>query len=181
MSREPSIQTKLLASPPVFFGAWGMAIWSGYAWTQHPDAWPVAVGFGVLVAAVMKADEQVRAHAAWVREWNALAGIAPKRTNWPFLIGMVLGLVLLVLLADAYSQGGSQAALGVLLLFGAPIIALACVQSLWRWVRRGRAKRTARMQPVRVAVKRPLLPVPSLDAAYHSLPPYCQQLLRGQR
>lgn len=180
MSREPSLQTKLLASPPVFFGSWALALWMGYQWTQQNEAWPLLIPVGLLMAAVMKADEQVRAYKVWKREWDAMAGIAPRRTNWPHLVGMVLGLVLLAIMVDAYQHGGSQAAIGVLLLFGPPIFAIACLQPLWRWVRRGRAKRAARAQPVTVAIERPLLRVLSLNAAYASLPPYCQQLLAGQ-
>ena len=45
--REPAPQTRLLASPPVFYGTWATALWLGYQWTQHPAAWPLVGGAGV--------------------------------------------------------------------------------------------------------------------------------------
>ena len=177
--REPSIQTKLLASPPVFFGSWALAALSVYGWSQHPDSWPMPIWFGLLVTAVMKADEQVRAYKAWRREWDAMAGLPPPRRKWPQLVGALLALPLLSLLLDAHQHGGGQEVAGVLLLLIAPIVVIAGLVRLWRWVHR-RARRRARDQYARIACKRPLLPVPPLVAAYHALPPYCQQL-RVQR
>lgn len=181
--RPPSTQTTLLASGPVFFGSWGLAIWSGYQWTQHPDAWPVAIGFGVLIAAVMKADEQVKAYRAWLREWNALGGDVPHARGKPSLwtiLAMMVAVPLLSLLIYAGQHGGGQAVTGVLLIFGAPVLGIVALVKLWRAIRRRRAKRSARVQTAQIVIKGPIVLVPSLDAAFQALPGYCHELLGGQ-
>lgn len=178
--REPPAQTKLLASAPVFFGAWGMALWTAYQWTQHPAAWPLVLITGAGVAAVMKADAQVRAYRHWKAEWDAMAGAPPRRAPWLMLLGMALGVPFTVMLFGIGQQSGSQAVLGVLLLILGPLLLLGLLQRLWRALRRRSRTRSARAKPVAVCVRRPLLPVPSLRAAYQALPPYCHDLLRGQ-
>lgn len=182
--KAPASQTRILASAPVFFGSWGFGIWSLYQLSQHDGAWPIVVAAGLSVAAVMKADAEVKAHANWVRDWDAMAGAPPPhrsvRHTIEFIVGVLIALPLISLLLYAGQHGGSQAVTGVFLVLGGPILGLAGLVQLWRWVRRGRAKRTGWVQPVTIAIKHPLLPVPSLKGAYQTLPPYCQQLLRGQ-
>jgi hypothetical protein len=182
--RPPSAQTRLLASAPVFFGTWGIAAWSLYQVSQQDGAWPLLLLSGGAVAAVMKADAQVKSYKDWKRDWDHMGGgaaLLPRKVKLGQVLGLILALPLLSILLFAGQHGGAQAVLGVLLLFGAPVVAIAALVGLWRRVRRGRVKRAARVQPVSIAVRRPLLPVPSLSAAYQALPPYCQQLLKGQR
>ena len=182
--REPSAQSKLFASPPIFFGTWGCAAWSVCQLSQHPDAWPLAILFCGCLVPVMKADKQIKAYRDWKRDWDNVGGGTappPRKVKAVHVLGLILALPLLSILLFAGQHGGSQAVVGVFLILGAPIVAMAGLVRLWRMARRGGAKRAARVQPVRIAVRRPLRPVPSLSAAYQALPPYCQELLRGQR
>lgn len=175
--REPELRARFLASTPLFFGTWALALWMGYHWSQTPDAWPLLIPVGMLLAAVMKADEQVRVYKNWKREWDAMAGIAPPRSHWPHLVGMVLGLILLALLGGVAQQGGSQAVIGLLMLMAASLLLLAVLARLWRCFRHRRRVRAARVQPVAVCVTRPLKPVPSLRDAYRGLPDHCRTIM----
>lgn len=175
--KEPAAQTRLLASPPVFYGTWASTLWLGYQWTQHPDAWPLAVGAGFFLAAVMKADEQVRAWKAWKREWDAMAGTPPPPRRWPTYVGMALGVPFTALLFYAGQHGGASAIVGVILVIVGPLLGLGLMLKLIGWLL---GLRSAKVMPVTICVSRPLLPLPDMATAYEGLPPHCQQLLRGR-
>lgn len=176
--REPELRARFLASPPIFFGSWALALWMGYQWTQHHEAWPLLIPVGLLLAAVMKADEQMRAYKNFKREWDAMAGVPPPRKNWPHFLGIILGLILLAVLGGVAQEGGSQAVIGVLILLAAPLLFFAVLARLWRWFRHRRRAKSAQVEPVTVCVTRPLMPVPSLRDAYHGLPDHCHMLMR---
>jgi hypothetical protein len=156
-----------------------------YELSQNDDAWPLLLIAGGVIAAVMKADQQVRAYKVWKREWDAMSGAPASRARTGprpvlLILGILLALPLLSLLTYAGQHGGSQAATGIFLLFGVPVAVLAGLVQLWRRVRRGRAKRVAQVEPVTVSVTRPILPVPSLREATLGLPDHCRAIMAPQ-
>jgi hypothetical protein len=171
--REPSLRARVLASPPVFYPSWALALWLGYEWTQHGDAWPLIVGAAAWLLAVMKAEEQVRAYKAWKREWDAVAGVvSPKR--WPVILGAILGIPIFLFLAAIGQQSGTQAVIGVLMITVGALALLGLLAKLLGCVRR---RSLDRVEPVTVCVTRPLIPVPTLRDALHSLPEHCLRVL----
>jgi hypothetical protein len=135
-----------------------------------------AIIVGALLNRVMKAQEQERDYRAWKRAWNAMdpaarasrrAGLLMART----IIVIAVALYGLAHLADAEIQVAlAFIGAGLLLWFG---VALAR-----RLRRNGERRRTDETAPVRIGLRGPLLPVPSLPQAYAALPDHCQRLLR---
>ncbi|MBO9712635.1 hypothetical protein [Sphingomonas sp.] len=176
--REPDIRTRVLGSAPVFLGSWAMAIVAFILWMQRGDAWPLLIGFGLLVAAATKADRQMQAYWRWQVEWNQMAGTPPRRKRPLMWAGsIVLGLLLFSLLGHAAQHGGGQAVVGVLMLLAAPLLLFAGLAKLWAWARRRRRGGSARDGVVAVCIRRPLIPVPTLRDAYRGLPDHCRQVL----
>jgi len=171
----------VLASWPVFLGTWAGVCWLLYQWALDHGIWPLVVAAGLFLTAVMNADERVKAYRAWQREWEAMAGLPPPRRKWPQVVAALIAFPVLVLLVYADQHGGSYALLGVLLVLGGPVILLALLVWLCRWFWRLRGRRPGRTRPVIVAIKRPLVPVLSLGAAYLALPDYCQRILSRPR
>lgn len=177
--REPSLQARLLASPPVFYGSWGLAIWLLYQGSQDDSIWLVLIMTAIVMTPIMKADQQVKAFKSWQRQWNAMAGTPARRPmHWSTYIGMGLGVVLVALLCSAGQQGGTQAVVGVLLLLTAPLLGIALLVKLFRWLRHRQRVRDSQVRPVAVCVTRPLYPAISLRDAYHGLPDHCLRVLR---
>lgn len=171
--REPAIRTRILASPPIFYGSWGMALWLLYEWSQHGQAWPLVIGWGLFLAGVMKADEQCREYRLWRTEWDQMAGIVrPKR--WPVILGAIIGLPITIGLVAVGQQWGVRGILGVLLITLGPIALLGLLLKFWGAYRRLKG---GRVEPVRVCVRGPVIPVPTLRDAYLGLPDYCRKVL----
>lgn len=177
--REPPFQSKFLASPPIFLGLWGLTFWSVWQWTRHEDAWPIAVSFGLLAIAATNAEEQVRRYRNWKREWDAISGVPPRPRKWPVYLGMLLGVPVFAALV---SVGQREGALAVAVVVASPLALMAVIGLALIGIGKlmQRSTRARKVVPVRVAVRRALVRVPSLDAAYRNLPPYCQTLLKGQ-
>lgn len=173
--REPSTQTRILASPPVFFGSWAFVLWLTYIWWQGA---PIVLGLGIAIAflmRVMQADEQVRAWKAWKREWDAMSALPPRPRRWPTLVGMALGVPFTSLLFYAGQHGGAQAIIGVILVIVGPLLVIGLALKTLGWAMR---RRPAQTVTVTVCVRRPLLPVPSIESAYRGLPDHCRAIMR---
>jgi hypothetical protein len=175
--REPSTQTRLLASPPVFYGAWGLALWLGYQWTLDTGIWPLFLMLAFPMAGIMNAEREVKAYKRWKREWDAMAGAPPRPKQWPLVVGVIIGIPILIGLANVGQHQGTQAVIGVLMVTLGPLLLLALLLKLWGRVLRTFRRRADKVQPVAICISRPLLPVPTLRDAYHSLPAHCALVL----
>jgi hypothetical protein len=174
--REPSIQTRLLASPPVQLIAWGSAAFFGYHFFYGaPVFWALVVTVAFLMN-VIRAHEQVQTYRGWKREWDAMSGLPPRPTRWPRLLGLSLvGAPLAFLFYDVGQHGGASAILGVILLFLGPLFVLGLmVKLMGRWKRR----KAAKVMPVTICVNRSMFNKPDIASAYRGLPAYCRAILR---
>lgn len=174
--REPSTQTRILASAPVYLTSWAVTVFFGYHfWRGEPVFWALVVVICFLLK-VIQADEQVRAYKAWKREWDAMAGIPTRPTRWPRIVGLALvGLPLGFLFYDVGQHGGASAILGVALLFIIPLVAIGLALKLIRGMMRRKA---VKVVPVTICVKRSLAPAPTIKRAYRGLPVHCRAILR---
>lgn len=174
--REPSPRTRFLASPPVFFGAWGLSLWLGYQWMLDNSVWPVLAVLALPMAAIMEAEREVKAYKLWKREWDAMSGVTVP-TRWPQRLGVVLGLCLAALLFQLGEQSGRQAVIGalvVMILLMMLAMLLVGMRRIWRTLRR---RRDSFIHPVTACVRQPFLPVPTLRDAYRDLPDHCALVL----
>lgn len=171
--REPAIQTRILASPPVFYGSWGLAVWLLYQWSLDDGIWPLIIGFGLFLAKVMKAEEEWRSYVRWRAEWDSMSGVVHPR-RWPQRLRFALGIIYILFLTAIGQREGAQAVIGVLMITLGPVALIALLVKLWR---RYRGRRRDRMEPVRVCIRGPVLPVPTLRDAYLGLPDHCRQVL----
>jgi hypothetical protein len=174
--RAPSIQTRLLASPPVQLIAWGSAAFFGYHFFYGaPVFWALVVVVAFLMN-VIRAHEQVQTYRAWKREWDGMSGLPPRPTRWPRLLGLALvGAPLAFLFYDVGQHGGASAILGVVLLVIIPLLGIGLALKLIRGMMRRKA---AKVMPVTICVSRSMFIKPDIARAYRDLPAYCRAILR---
>lgn len=170
--KQPSPMTYVLASPPVFYGSWGVSLFFAYGWTQDGSLWPLVAMAGAFLLAVMKADERLRAYKLWKREWDSYDDSAPRRPLGRLgVIGFVfvLGCVIAAQLPPRPQDG----------MLLATLIVSLCVWGFWPG-RGGKAKppRRVKAKPelVTVCVTRPVFSVPSMQDAYRALPEHCLRM-----
>lgn len=135
-----------------------------------------------MLTTVRSASDQAAKYRAWKAEWDAMDPNAPRRPK-RLLRGLGAAAVAIVLLAAsrldshrvAYLAGYSLGWLGI----HPAVLALPGLVGLAVLVRsiRRRPRRAPKPEAVKI-VARTILPVPTLDAAYASLPDYCRQVLR---
>jgi hypothetical protein len=135
--------------------------------------------------AFLSANEQATKYRAWKLQWDALAPNgppSPRRNGGKLLTNAMLCLALLVgfLSWPYYAAHAAGFALGWLCAHPA-VLAIPVLVVLGLIVHRlRRARPNAKPAAlVRVVAKR-TLPVPTLDAAYRALPPYCHALFGRQ-
>ncbi|WP_408591820.1 hypothetical protein [Novosphingobium sp.] len=183
--KRPGLRTLLLGSrltaPPIFLGS----AWYTWHWWQAggPDNTGIATIALMLLSA--KAASNVAAYRQWRADWRAMGpqgAPAARPVIRPQTIVAILGIVLTGLLAlwlarpEATAQ--EHAALGLLTLGGGAAAMLLVAIRLIRmlpWPRR-----RARLPVVTIAIRRPVLRVPSIRGCYRRLPPYAKQLLKGR-
>lgn len=134
----------------------------------------------VLVAAglgrVATANEQVTQYRAWKRAWDGMADTPPRRIAWLALARSVVAVA--AVLYGLANFNDPQIRLGM-----AVIAAAFAIYGVTRLVQRIRGLRPSRRRTkdggvVSVAVRGPLLPVPTLQQAFNALPEHCLCLLQ---
>lgn len=176
--RRPDLPAMVLGHPLVA-GPLGLAGFAAiYACWRSGAGWTcLAVVIGL--AWLAQAGERRAAWEAWKREWDAMAEPAPKRPRgtkraWAAALAVPLGL-LLYLSAEPAAR---PAIVGVGLLLGLAVLLVATLR--WAWRRLRARPRRRGVAPVAVIAK-PLIAVPTLDAAYAALPEHCRRILSGSR
>jgi hypothetical protein len=172
---RPPLKTRIAGHALVVVPLNLAALCAAYGWLALNQPWPIMVVIGALAGWCVRANEVMTKYKAWKRAWDGLAPSAP-RTAWvPWRKAAAIAAVMgVILYCFAHSDQPAYAlALGWLVI-GAAIIAIV---GLCRRLRRRTAKRSAGTDLATVAIRRPLLPVPSLEAAYQALPAHCKQLM----
>lgn len=182
--REPPVKVRVLGHPLVALPIFGLCALTLYAWSQQPDAWPLGIGAIIAALWTAKAQETANQYRRWRKAWDSMAEPAARGAALPQLakgliaLLVVGGYVLVDLGGLAVPAGGGQALVGLAVL-GIPLIVIAMLaKRLWSG-RSRRAQRAAKTVPVRIAIARPIFPIPSLDAAYRSLPEHSQRAMRS--
>lgn len=182
--REPPAKVRLLGHPLIATPVFGLCAFILYAWSQNIDAWPLGVSAIVAGLWTAKAQDTANQYRRWRKAWDGMAEPAAARSPMPRLVSAMIAVLVVggFVLADqggiAGPTGGGQALVGLAVL-GIPLVAIGMLAKRL-WTRRSRrAGRASKTMPVRVAVTRPAIPVPSLEAAYRSLPEHSQQAMRS--
>jgi len=178
----PSLKVVLLGHPLGVLLAMGVAAWLGwhcYLNANNGTVFMALVGLGLVLHA-MRAFDHRRRYRIWRRDCMAMAGITPEPMIGPQM-RRALGVALVIALwAGAIAQsmvpsslltGGLIALVGLLVLLLLTKLGMLASRLL-------RRERPVRQRPVTIAVKRPMMPVPSLRQAYRALPDYAKQVLK---
>lgn len=175
--KKPSTQSMMMGHPVVALPVAVATLATLYAWSQNSEAWWLAIVMLVFMGRVMKANEARRAYRQWKREWDAMDPKPASRMRPVHVAGM-LGCALMVVVGAASDQVGPGAAVGGLIL-GAFLWVIA--RSLLRGWSPSRRRRARTATPVRLAITRPVLPVPSLADCYAALPAHSRAVLDASR
>lgn len=182
--REPPAKVRLLGHPLIATPVFGLCAFILYAWSQNADAWPLGVSAIVAGLWTAKAQDTANQYRRWRTAWDNMGETGARQSPIPRLASAVIAVLVVggFVLADqggtAEPAGGGQALVSLAVL-SIPLVAIGML-SKRLWARRSRrAGRATKAIPVRVAVTRPAIPVPSLDAAYRSLPEHSQRAMRS--
>ena len=131
----------------------------------------------------MKAQDTANQYRRWKRAWDSMDEPSAPRSPMPRLAAALVAVLVVggFVLADqggtAGPAGGGQALVGLALL-GLPVAGAVMLVRRFRSGRSARAKAAA-IAPVKVAVTRPMFPVPSLEQVYRHLPEHSQRVMRS--
>ena len=181
--KQPPGYRWVVGQAPVTLAVAGMGCWFIYVWTQNSEAWPLALIGLAAMAWAAEANAQVARYKAWKRAWDSMAPDAtlPAKLMVAQRVFLMAAIVLATgwYLAAHQDQPGYAAALAWL------VVGIGLLPVLWlgrmlaRRARRRSTERRRKAAPVAICA-RPVMAVPTLDAAYQALPEHCHRLLRGQ-
>ncbi|RYM05715.1 hypothetical protein [Sphingobium cupriresistens] len=182
--REPSLPIKLIGHPIVATPlALGCCVALFGCWQTGVDALMPAVVLLIALTWIAKISERANAYRAWKRAWDGMADSVPRHPSgwWRKPLGCILVLgVVAYLASEAQERPDYQLALGWMAL----VMIAASVVFLWRRYGRrvrGSARRRGANDDVVTVLAKPQSAMPTLDAAYHAMPDYCQQVLGNGR
>lgn len=185
MTARPSTRTLLLGSrftAPFIMAGCAFVAYQWWGGGGQGIIGLLAIG---LFLASAKAVFTVAAYRRWRVDWEGMSPQAQVRKPGRRVLASLLALAAIPALLIYAGQPVAPAALHdsitpvttASLTFAWLLIA---GRLLWMVRPKAQARRKQPTPLVLVAIKRPLLPVPTIRDAYQRLPPYCQQLLRGQ-
>jgi len=183
--KKPGGLRGFVGQPAVTLIAVGACLFLLYQWYLDGDAWFIGVAALVALIWIGKANSEVAAYRAWKQAWDAMAPQDARPGVWQAPWVRPAGAVVAVLLLGAFlithrDDPDYAAALGWLL----AMVALAALVGLARLGARSRraARAAAPREPelVTVCVTKPLIGVPSLQAAYEALPEHCWRAINGK-
>jgi len=134
----------------------------------------LAVIMGVILERVMRANASVMEYRAWKSAWDAMADQPPRPKR-----GMAIARVVVAVLAGlfALTHIRDPQVLGGLVFIGLGL-GLWVVVSIGRrlGIGFGRRARPSTSDLVTIAVRGPVMPIPTLQQAFAMLPEHCQCL-----
>lgn len=181
--RQPPARVLFLGHQLIAMPVFGMCGLMLYLWSQNPDAWLVGVGAIIAGLWTNRAQDTANQYRRWRKAWDGMAEPAAKYPLMPQLAKALIAVLVVggFVLAD---QGGIAVPAGDgSALVGLVILCLPVV-GFWMLVRRFWSDRSVRARattiaPVTVAVRRAAFAVPSLEAAYRSLPEHSERAMRS--
>jgi hypothetical protein len=157
-----------------------LAMWLLYEATQYRNLWPTALIVLGLSYVTAKANSARTAYLHWKREWDGMGAPAtPTKTEpatpgrWrPWAGCAMLGLLWLFFAANR-DNPVYDASFAYLTL---TLIVVGLVAAIRRRAS-ARAGSEGRQVTVTIAIRHPLMAVPSLKRAYRMLPQHCWEIL----
>lgn len=179
---KPPFGTRILGHPLVGLPIFGLGAFVLYQCTQDTSNWPLGLGAMGAISATMRASEKAEAYRTWKLAWDAMSDAPPPsgRLGRVFrgLVGFALFGALILFLIGHSDQPAYSIALGWVLLVGGLSVLAMLVTRLWR--ARRRKTKAAKVQPVTLAIARPLYAVPDMRQCYRKLPEHCLALLHAR-
>ena len=179
---KPPLGTRILGHPLVGLPIFGLGAFVLYQFTQDTSNWPLGLGAMGAISATLRASEKAEAYRTWKLAWDAMsdAPLPSGRMGRVFrgLVGIALFGALILFLIGHSDKPEYSIALGWVLLVGGLGAFATLIARLWR-SRRCKPKAT-KVQPVALAISRPIHAVPDLRQCYRKLPEHCHALLHAR-
>jgi hypothetical protein len=179
---KPSLGTRILGHPLVGLPIFGFGAFVLYQCTQDTSNWPLGLGAMGAISATMRASEKAEAYRTWKMAWDAMSDAPPPsgRVGRVFrgLVGFALFGALIFFLIGHSDEPEYGIALGWVLLVGGLGVVARLALRLWRL--RRRKPKAAKVQPVALAITRPIYAVPDIRQCYRKLPEHCHALLHAR-
>jgi hypothetical protein len=179
---RPSLRTRILGHPLVGLPIFGFGAFILYQYTQDGSNWPFGLAAMGAISATIRASEQAERYRLWKLAWDAMSDAPTPSGRMGRVVRGIVGLALFGALT-AFLIGHSDKpeysiALGWMLLVGGLGVLVMLIARLWR--SRRRKTKAAKVQPVTLAIARPIFAVPDLRQCYRNLPEHCHALLNAR-
>ena len=179
--KRPSLFTYLIGNPFSGLGIVGFGGYLIYAWFQGRTTGFVALLAAGAISMAVKAGDQLTEYYFWKRQWDAMAGIAPgerfawlwRKVNKPIAVALWLSGAYGITTLDPRKPETGLATLG----FAAGTLMIIGVL-LYRWRKRVRRRRPAKVVPVDIALEVPRRS-PGPKEFMKGVPGYCARLNQG--
>jgi hypothetical protein len=155
---KPLLRTRILGHPLVGLPIFGFGAFILYQCTQDGSNWPFGLAAIGAISATIRASEQAERYRLWKLAWDAMSDAPPPsgRIGRVFrsVVGLALFGALILFLIGQSDKPEYSIALGwVLLVIGLSLVG-RLVTRLWR--ARRRKTKAAKVQPVTLAITRPI-------------------------
>jgi hypothetical protein len=179
---KPSLKTRLLGHPLVGLPIFGFGAFILYQCYMDGSNWPFGLAAMGAINATMRASEQAERYRLWKLAWDAMGDAPPPSGRMGRVFRSVVGLALFgALIAFLIGQSDKpeySIALGWVLLVGGLAVLAMLIVRLWR--ARRRKTKAAKVQPVTLAITRPIHAIPTIAQCYRKLPEHCAALLNAR-
>jgi membrane protein YdbS with pleckstrin-like domain len=180
---RPSLFTYAIGNPLSALVLGGASVLLLWRWWHGTVANLAAIIAAVVLWSTLQAVDRLFRYQSWKRQWDAMAGIPPRRSligrvarlpgvRWLLLLGIWFAM------ANYARQHPEDDVIALPVLVGLPaLMVLVVLYRLIRWQRRRTARRRV-LAPVALVLKRPR-GSPTREAATQALPDYCKPLVKS--
>ena len=179
---RPSLKTRMLGHPLVGLPIFGFGAFILYQCYLDGSNWPFGLAAIGAINATIRASEQAERYRLWKLAWDAMGDAPPPSGRMGRVVRSVVGLALfsalILFLIGQSDKPEYSIALGwVLLVIGLSLVG-RLVTRLWR--SRRRKTKAVKIQPVALAITRPIFAVRDTAQCYRKLPEHCLALLHAR-